>query len=479
MGSSAPRKLHTDVLVIGSGAGGAVTAAALAEAGRDVLVVEEGPKVERMHIPVHLPDAVAALARHGGLTPLYGNPIVTFTEGRCAGGGTELSHGHWQPLSPDMAGAWHQRYLIRELSGEQAVALTAELEAGLGLRGRPAGAGSSFERLAAVGELPPRPAPGRGPLNPSLDDTALNRSMARTYLPRAVSAGAKLLTHTRVQRMHQQRGRVYGVTAVRELPGWHEPLRIIADEVVLCAGALRTPALLRAAGIRANVGDQLVVQPTLTVAAVFERGNIPAVPLGHTSGGAPLSEDITISEAVSTPGRLARVLSENWQANQCEMADWRAAALFDVRVRGDGQGSVRATPLTNEPVVRYALTHRDRRRLSDGLLHLVETLLAAGARKVHPGLRGLPVLTSAAEARELLEQPLHFNDFSLSAMQAVAGCAAGEHETAAVDSFGRVHGFTNLRVSDASILPDLPGPHPQGAIMTLALRNARRLVEAA
>ncbi|MGH9014361.1 MAG: FAD-binding protein, partial [Acidimicrobiia bacterium] len=38
--------LETDVLVIGSGAGGAVTAATLARAGRDVTVVEEGPWVD-------------------------------------------------------------------------------------------------------------------------------------------------------------------------------------------------------------------------------------------------------------------------------------------------------------------------------------------------------------------------------------------------------------------------------------------------
>ena len=40
------------------------------------------------------------------------------------------------------------------------------------------------------------------------------------------------------------------------------------------------------------------------------------------------------------------------------------------------------------------------------------------------------------------------------------------------DSFGQVWGFQNLRINDASLLPDAPGVNPQAAIMTIAARNA-------
>jgi nucleoside-diphosphate-sugar epimerase len=41
----------------------------------------------------------------------------------------------------------------------------------------------------------------------------------------------------------------------------------------------------------------------------------------------------------------------------------------------------------------------------------------------------------------------------------------------ATDSFGKVNGFRNLYVNDASLIPDSPGVNPQGATMAIALRN--------
>ena len=48
--------------------------------------------------------------------------------------------------------------------------------------------------------------------------------------------------------------------------------------------------------------------------------------------------------------------------------------------------------------------------------------------------------------------------------------------TAGADSFGLIHGTRNLRVNDASLLPDAPGVNPQAAIMTIAARNADALL---
>jgi len=54
-----------------------------------------------------------------------------------------------------------------------------------------------------------------------------------------------------------------------------------------------------------------------------------------------------------------------------------------------------------------------------------------------------------------------------------SSCPMGEDERrCATDSFGRIHGFHNLFIADASLLCTAPGVNPQGSIMALTRRNA-------
>ena len=95
--------LDTEILVIGSGAGGAVTAATLARAGRTVAVVEEGPWVDPDATePFSLQEMVAKY-RHGGSCAALGRPAIAYAEGRCVGGSTEINSGLYHRLPPELA----------------------------------------------------------------------------------------------------------------------------------------------------------------------------------------------------------------------------------------------------------------------------------------------------------------------------------------------------------------------------------------
>src|SRR5262245_41664863 len=75
-----------DVAVIGSGAGGAVAATVLAEAGLDVLVLEAGPYLDRHTYPTEPLEALTSLYRDGGLTIAEGLPAIPTPVGRAVGG---------------------------------------------------------------------------------------------------------------------------------------------------------------------------------------------------------------------------------------------------------------------------------------------------------------------------------------------------------------------------------------------------------
>jgi choline dehydrogenase-like flavoprotein len=142
----------------------------------------------------------------------------------------------------------------------------------------------------------------------------------------------------------------------------------------------------------------------------------------------------------------------------------------------EGSGTVRTIPGFRDPLVRYRLTEGDRRNLADGLRKLSQILFESGATALYPSLSpgvALRGQDSLAKLPDLLADGLA----SLMTIHLFSSCPMGEdREQCATDSFGRVHGFKNLFVNDASLLCTAPGVNPQGSIMALARRNALKFL---
>ncbi len=111
--------MDAEVLVIGSGAGGATTAAVLAEAGFDVLVVEEGEWVEQGSVVPFSLEQMDRQYRSGGVTVALGLPSIAYTEGRCAGGGTEINSGLYRRPPDDVLARWAADFTIADLDHDE------------------------------------------------------------------------------------------------------------------------------------------------------------------------------------------------------------------------------------------------------------------------------------------------------------------------------------------------------------------------
>ena len=470
------------VIVIGSGAGGAVTALELARAGLDVQVLEEGPRAGLDEYGRPPSQAMRRLYRRRGMMPILGRVPIGYVEGCCVGGSTEINSGFWHRVSREILSRWEAQYDLAGIDDAALAAHFAWVEEKLGVRRSerpwPAGTQAFARGIEAMGwayEEVPRAAPGCRHTNACASGcpTGAKQGMSRSLWPAAEAAGAKLLPGCRALLLLRRRDRVTGVLARVSDPEGERLVRFDADAVFVCAGPTETPALLQRSGIRLRVGNTLRVHPYLKVAARFDEtidAETSVLPLLQVKSFAP---DLSLGGAFFTAGHLAMTLSENWPENRDAMRAHRQMAQYYVGVKGSGRGSVRPSFVSRDnAVLRYDLSDVDLRNLSAGLSHLATLLLAGGALAVHPSVQGVPAIRTAREAAAWLDQPLPRAGLGLVTVHAFSSCPIGERrDRCAADSFGRVFGFANLHLNDASMLPDSPGVNPQATVMAFARRN--------
>jgi choline dehydrogenase-like flavoprotein len=481
---------RTQVLVIGSGAGGSVTALELASRGFEVLVLEEGPRFTLEDYGQGSRVAMERIYRRRGMTPILGSTPIGYVEGRCVGGSTEVNSGFWHRTPPEILLRWKARYDLAHCSPEELAPhfewAEERVHVGLSPGAWPAGTKAFARGIEAMGwssQEVPRSASGCVNTNTCAMGCpkGAKQGMSRSLVPQAEKAGARFRTGCRVRRLIVEGGRVRGVTASVEQPdGTRVTERMEAEAVFVCAGPTETPSLLRRSGIRGRIGNSLRIHPMLKMAARFPEtidAHRSVLPLLQVKEFWP---EISLGGAFFTPGHLAMALSENWPSTRDRMRDYRRMAIFYVAVRGTARGRVRPALLDEDAsTIHYNLSQEDRTNLSKGVGRLATLLLAAGADEVYPGVYGLPAIRSDVEAVRWLDEELPASRLALTTVHAFSTCPIGERaDRCGANSFGKVHDFENLYVNDASILPDSPGVNPQGSIMGFARRNAIHFAEA-
>ena len=482
MSGQLAESLDCDVLIIGSGAGGATTAVVLAEAGFDVVILEEGPYVAQGEVQPFSLEQMNRQYRSGGVTVALGLPSIAYTEGRCAGGGTEINSGLYLRPPVEVIERWRDQYRVRDLDPDELYRLGAEIEHDLSVSTVPGGVATPASEKLRLGadrlgwqsnEIPRWMA---YPRDASLA-SGRRQSMTETYLPRAQRAGARLVTDSCVRRLVINNGTAVSAQIDRMVDGIARRVSVRFRHVFVCAGAIQTPALLQRSGIRGrNVGRSLAVHPTVKLAARFDEAiNVPDdVPVHQVKEFAP---GISFGGSASQPGLVALSLTDQWKAFGPAVEDWRNISVYYAAITSEGRGIVQALPHVRDPLVTYRLTRRDRALLGSGLGRLAHAMLAAGATAVYPSFRGAPVVRNSIDLAGM-QAAFAVTRASVMTVHLCSTVPFGEHpDRCGADSFGRIASLSNVVVNDASLLPDAPGVNPQGSIMAIALRNARRFIE--
>ncbi len=481
-----------DVAIVGSGAGGAVAAATLAEAGLDVIVLEAGDHYDRDSYPSDPLEAIASLYRDGGLTIAEGRPPIPVPVARAVGGTTVINSGTCFRAPDPVLEDWRQRYGVSwagELGPDYA-------EAEEFLRVTPL----DPQRMGRNGQLAMEGAlalgASGGPISRNAGDCVqcsscpfgcaidAKRGMHVSYLPRAVAAGARVRAGVQASRVLVEDGRAVGVRCTTAAPANGNGVRSYTvrarHATIVAGGALGTPELLLRSGLGGRqVGRNLHIHPACWVGARYEeevRGWEGVMQSYYVDEWA--SREILL-EATFTPLAFGGAwLLGAGREHQRAMLDFGHVGSIGVhlsdrssgRVGLGGDGSLRAT---------YRLTGDDARRLAFGIARAAEIHFAAGATEVYPNIARVGTLrpdrlaefeATAFKPSELRLEAFHpMGTARIAADPAEGVCAAD----------GSVNGAAGLYVADASLFPTSVGVNPMMTVIAFAKQIARGIAASA
>lgn len=489
------QEFRTEVLVIGTGAGGAVVGAELAQEGVDVTFVEEGSYNPTSSFTPYAQDSVPRMYRDGGTTMILGRAPIPFIEGRTVGGTTVLNGGMTYRAPEDILEGWEN------ITGTDA----------LGVRGME----PYFEKVEGIVHAKYQHETSVGNDNRLMAQgakrmgwkvvvnrrnqescvganncvfgcpTGAKQSTLVSYMPRAMQAGARCLTEVRIHRLLIEKGRCVGAVGRAIDPTTRRRSRkvvIRADKTVVACGAVQTPVLLqrhRRIGRRSGqLGNNFLCHPNVKVLAVYP---------GEVNAWQGVSqwcqirefhdEGIYFAENFVPPTAVAAKMPydgpEAWELLQ----RYNNMVMSGVLVEDSSTGTVRRGPF-GVAIPRYDITDHDHARFLKGTRLLAEMHFEMGAERVLLPFTNLHEARSMDDLAKIDEKVQRAETLELFTVHLMGTARMGADPTSSVvDLDGQLWELPGAYVADASLFPTAIGVNPQITIMALATRVAHRMLE--
>ncbi len=474
-------ELECEVVVVGTGAGGAACAHELASRGRAVLMIEEGPFVRREGFSGRAQDMVKKLYRDHGLTLALGNAGIPVWAGRAVGGSTVVNSGTCYRAPDRVFQNWRDEFGLTDFSSAKLAPYYERVEHMLQVTQ------AKMPLTGGVGRVIARGAGKLGyhhePIHRNAPDcdgqgvcafgcpTGAKRSTDVSYVPEALKRGAQLLTGARVDSVEVVAGRARGVSG--QLASGAS-FRVKADAVVVAAGALMTPVLFKRAGLLKQsrwLGKNLSIHPACKVMALFDEpidmGN--AIPQGYAVD--EFSSEGIMFEGGSVPLEVTAATIPWTGRSFIKLLDqYRNLAMFGFMVKDTSRGQVR-TGRGYSPLITYHLNRTDTDRIHRATCILTEIYLEAGARRVFPFLPGAEEVRSRRDLENLMKMTFAPSALDITAFHPLGTCRIGtDPEMSVLSPHHETHGIEALYVTDGSAIPSSLGVNPQLTIMAMAHR---------
>jgi choline dehydrogenase-like flavoprotein len=474
--------IECDVVVVGTGAGGAVVGSELAERGHAVVFVEEGEHHRRDSFDG---SSVRAHQRFYRAAASVGNATIPILAGRLVGGSTAINTGTCYRTPSWVLDRWCSDLGSDELSPEAMRRHFERVEARIGVEPAALDKVGPIARLMAQGcdrlgwSHGPTDRNAPGCTGEGFCDfgcrTGARSSTDRSYIPAALERGSLLLTGLRAERILIENGRAVGVEGFAKNG---RRLRVRARRVVFSGGAISTALFLLRQGIcntSDQVGRNLFLHPSAGFAALFDE-DIDAhrhIPQGYKSEEF-LKEGQLLQTALTDVNYAALELPFSGRRLMNVIDEHRRMACFALLVADSGAGGRVHGEVGGYPAIRYDLTETDVRKMQTLMVRTARMCLAAGAKKLFPVTRKHGALDDARAIQAFEEDSLSPGDILWLSYHPLGTCKMGQDPRRSVVGLDhQTHDVEGLYIVDASTVPSALGVNPQITIMAMATRAAQ------
>jgi len=499
--------LETDVAIVGTGAGGGVTADVLSRAGLDVVLVEEGPLKSSSDFHMLEAEAYPHLYQESAARKTL-DKSITILQGRCVGGSTTVNWtSSFRTPEPTLR-YWRERFGLEDLTPATLAPWFDQMEQQLSIGpwNVPPNENNDLLRRGAA-RLGIATATIRRNVKGCLNigycgvgcPTNAKQSMLVTTIPAALDRGARLVCRARAERLRLHLGRAASLecTALdaRGVRATGRRVRVHAEHYVLAAGAIGSPALLLrsdAPDPHRVLGRRTFLHPTVISAAVMPHrvdghaGAPQSIYSDHFLDRVPLDGEMgfKLEAPPLHPVLLGMTLPGFGAGHAALMSEFPSAhaliALLRDGFHRESVGGIVGLRNDGSPVLAYPLTPFVWDGARRALLAMAEIQFAAGAKSVLPIHERAAPYSSWAEARAAIAalplQPLLTRVVSAHVM---GGCGmSAAPAQGVIDSSGRHFHLENVSVFDGSAFPTSLGVNPLLSIYALAARNATALADA-